>query len=89
MPDECETLLARPHCAGGVAQIFKLPPIDDVVLDSDVAYQFHAGIQAKAISVYMTSVNAFLCWLKLVRACGARSGGNVAASDHSLDTRCR
>merc|ERR1711934_954345 len=35
--------------------------------DSDVAYQFHAGIQAKAISVYMTSVNAFLCWLKLVK----------------------
>lgn len=47
--------------------IAMLPPQDEIALDSDVFYQFRMASVYKSLSVYFNSLNAFLCWFKLVR----------------------
>lgn len=41
------------------------PPVDEVVVASDVYYSFRSAAVYKALSLYCNAVNAFLAWFKL------------------------
>lgn len=52
------------------ASLAMVPTVGDVHLESDVFYSYRSAVQWKLASVYANSLNAFLCWFKLVRYLG-------------------
>lgn len=50
-----------------IMSIAYLPPVEGMVMDAYKFYPVRLGATFKSISVYFNSLNAFLCWFKLVR----------------------